>query len=51
MRQRLGVLDHMSHHTRKKFEDEISAWLVIGAIFGAVALGLWGMLIWQSLHD
>jgi hypothetical protein len=41
----------MRHHTRKSLDDDVLAWLVIGAIFGGVMLALWGMLIWQSLHD
>jgi hypothetical protein len=38
----------------QKFEpdqqDDVWAWVVIGLIFGAVALTLYGPFIWQMTH-
>jgi len=31
-------------------DDDMWTWLVIGLIFGAVSLTLYGPLIWQMMH-
>jgi hypothetical protein len=39
----------MSNNERKDVDD-VLAWTVIGLIYGAVMLCLWGTLFWQSTH-
>ena len=37
----------MSNQLRKRFEDnDLWTWAVIAALFGAVDLALWGVLLW-----
>jgi hypothetical protein len=36
----------MSNDTRNDIDDDVLAWVVIGAVFGGVTLALWGVLLW-----
>jgi hypothetical protein len=41
----------MSRQPHKSLDDDVFAWLVIGAIFGGVMLALWSMLLFQGLQS
>jgi hypothetical protein len=40
----------MGNHPRKDVDDDILAWAIIGLIFAALTLFLWGALFWQSIR-
>jgi hypothetical protein len=40
----------MGNRTRRAVDEDVFAWAVIGIIFAALMLSLWGALFWQSMH-
>ena len=47
---RLRTMKSKSQQIKPDRQDDVWAWVVIGLIFGAVTLVLYGPFIWQMTH-
>ena len=42
--------EHISSPEPSPQNDDVWAWVLIGAVFFSVALALFGPLVWESVH-